>query len=67
MPRWPHASRAGFTLVEVLVALAIVAVALIAALRVAGQGANDGERYELFGKLIGPVIVGTVRDDRGHR
>ena len=41
MPRWSRASRAGFTLIEVLVALAIVAVALIAALRVAGQGANN--------------------------
>lgn len=34
MPRRSH----GFTLVEVLVALAIVAVALMAALRAAGQG-----------------------------
>src|SRR6185369_1612092 len=50
MPRWPHASRAGFTLVEVLVALAIVAVALIAALRVAGQGANDA--VELRARLF---------------
>jgi general secretion pathway protein I len=41
MPRWSRGSRAGFTLVEVLVALAIIAVALIAALRVAGLGANS--------------------------
>lgn len=33
-------SPSGFTLVEVLVALAIVAIALMAALRAAGQGAN---------------------------
>ena len=39
MTRWPRTS--GFTLIEVLVALAIVAIALLAALRVAGQGANN--------------------------
>lgn len=32
---------AGFTLVEVLVALAIVSIALMAALRAAGQATND--------------------------
>jgi len=40
MPRRRRDSHAGFTLVEVLVALAIVAVALLAALRVAGQATN---------------------------
>ena len=39
MARWRRTS--GFTLIEVLVALAIVAIALLAALRVAGQGANN--------------------------
>jgi general secretion pathway protein I len=39
MARWQRTS--GFTLIEVLVALAIVAIALLAALRVAGQGANN--------------------------
>lgn len=39
MARWPRTS--GFTLIEVLVALAIVAIALLAALRAAGQGANN--------------------------
>lgn len=39
-----HGKRAGFTLVEVLVALAIVSIALLAALRAAGQStANVGE------------------------
>ena len=33
----------GFTLIEVLVALAIVAIALLAAVRAAGQGANSAE------------------------
>ena len=38
----PHrARRAGFTLIEVLVALAIVSIALLAALRAAGQGTNS--------------------------
>ena len=43
-------STAGFTLVEVLVALAIVAIALMAALRAAGQATNaSGElRLRLF-------------------
>ena len=54
MARWHRSSRAGFTLVEVLVALAIVAIALLAALRVAGQGAsNTGElRSRLFAVWI---------------
>lgn len=39
-----HARGAGFTLIEVLIALAIVAIALLAALRAAGQStANVGE------------------------
>jgi general secretion pathway protein I len=35
------AGRRGFTLVEVLVALAIVSIALLSALRAAGQGTNN--------------------------
>jgi general secretion pathway protein I len=38
MPAWRNSRRKGFTLIEVLVALAIVSVALLAALRTAGQG-----------------------------
>ncbi|MDI1254352.1 type II secretion system minor pseudopilin GspI [Thermomonas sp.] len=38
----PRASlRVGFTLIEVLVALAIVSIALLAALRAAGQGTSN--------------------------
>lgn len=38
---WCSAKRDGFTLVEVLVALAIVSIALLASLRVAGGGTNS--------------------------
>jgi general secretion pathway protein I len=55
MPRWFPGKRAGFTLIEVLVALAIVAVALIAALRVAGQGANNA--VELRARLFAGWIA----------
>ena len=43
MPTWRCTRRAGFTLVEVLVALAIISIALLAALRAAGQGTNNVE------------------------
>ena len=36
MALWRKNSRSGFTLVEVLVALAIIAIALLSALRAAG-------------------------------
>lgn len=37
--------RCGFTLLEVLVALAVVAIALLAAMRAAGQVSDDAQRY----------------------
>lgn len=58
MPRWRRSSRAGFTLVEVLVALAIVAIALLAALRVAGQGANNA------GELRSRLFAGWIAENR---
>ena len=42
--------RRGFTLVEVMVALAIVSIALLAALRAANQGTNNAE--ELRSRLL---------------
>lgn len=58
MARWRRSSRAGFTLVEVLVALAIVAIALVASLRVAGQGANNA------GELRSRLFAGWIAENR---
>jgi len=58
MARWHRSSRAGFTLVEVLVALAIVAIALVASLRVAGQGANNA------GELRSRLFAGWIAENR---
>jgi general secretion pathway protein I len=51
-------SRRGFTLIEVLVALAIVSIALLAALRAAGQGTNA------LGELRLRLFAGWVAEDR---
>jgi len=50
--------RAGFTLVEVLVALAILSIALMAALRAAGQGTNS------VGELRARLLAGWVAENR---
>jgi len=50
--------QAGFTLIEVLVALAIVSIALLAALRVAGQGTAS------LGDLRGRLLAGWVAENR---
>lgn len=56
-------ARRGFTLIEVLVALAIVAIALMAALRAAGQGtANVGElRARLLAGWVAENLVAEQR------
>jgi len=51
-------SRQGFTLVEVLVALAIVSIALMAALRAAGQGTAAA------GELRLRLLAGFVAENR---
>ena len=51
----PRADRSGFTLIEVLVALAIVSIALMAALRAAGQGTNNAE--ELRARLLASWVA----------
>jgi general secretion pathway protein I len=53
----PRSSR-GFTLVEVLVALAIVSIALLAALRGAGQATNA------VGELRLRLLAGWVAENR---
>ena len=47
----------GFTLVEVLVALAIISIALLAALRAAGQGTNN------VSELRSRLLAGWVAED----
>ena len=50
--------RKGFTLVEVLVALAIVSIALLSALRAAGQGTNNVE--ELRSRLLAGWVAENI-------
>ena len=52
-----RAGGAGFTLIEVLVALAIIAVALLAALRAAGQGTAN------LGELRARLLAGWVAEN----
>ncbi|HEV8645560.1 MAG TPA: type II secretion system minor pseudopilin GspI [Burkholderiales bacterium] len=49
--------RGGFTLVEVLVALAIISIALLAALRVAGGGTSS------VGELRARLLAGWVAEN----
>jgi general secretion pathway protein I len=55
MAAWHCGKRRGFTLVEVLVALAIVSVALLSALRAAGQGTNSV--VELRSRLLASWVA----------
>ena len=56
-------NEAGFTLIEVLAALAIIAVALMAALRATGQGtSNVGElRSRLFASWVAENLLAEQR------
>jgi general secretion pathway protein I len=58
MPRRLRVRRAGFTLIEVLVALAIVSIALLAALRAAGQSTAN------LGELRARLLAGWVAENR---
>lgn len=58
MAIWQRNNSSGFTLVEVLVAMTIVAVSLLAALRVATQGTNH------VGELHARLLAGWVAADR---
>lgn len=54
----PASAVAGFTLVEVLIALAIVAIALLAAMRAAGMATTSMEQ------LRGRLLAGWIADNR---
>ena len=57
MATWRCGKRAGFTLIEVLVALEIVSIALMSALRAAGQGTNN------VGELRSRLLAGWVAEN----
>ena len=55
--RRDKAKRFGFTLIEVLVALAIISIALLSAMRAAGQGTNN------VGELRSRLLAGWVAEN----
>ena len=57
MTKWCGGKRGGFTLVEVLVALAIISIALLAALRAAGQSTTN------VGELRARLLAGWVAEN----
>ena len=57
MAIWQRNNSPGFTLVEVLVAMTIVAVSLLAALRVATQGTNH------VGELQARLFAGWLKSN----
>ena len=57
LTKWCGGKRGGFTLVEVLVALAIISIALLAALRVAGGGTSS------VGELRARLLAGWVAEN----
>jgi general secretion pathway protein I len=64
MPR-RRCRNSGFTLFEVLVALAIISVALLAAMRAAGQGTGNAE--ELRNHLLASWVAQNVLEEQRAR
>lgn len=64
-PNRHSVSTAGFTLFEVLVALAIIAVALLAGMRAAGQGTNNVS--ELRAHLLANWVAQSVLAEQRAR
>ncbi len=65
MTIWRTGSAAGFTLIEVLVALAIVSIALLAALRAVGQ--STANVSELRGRLLAGWVAENLLADHRAR
>lgn len=57
MIKWATIKSSGFTLIEVLVALAIISIALLASLRVAGDATNN------VGELRSRLLAGWVAEN----
>jgi general secretion pathway protein I len=65
MPRRHRDSGRGFTLFEVLVALAIIAIALLAAMRAAGQGTSNVSELRAH-MLAGWVAQNVLAEQRAR-